>query len=212
MPAPIIKVALVEDDADVRAQHAALFQQSPGFQCAGAYKDAEAALAGIPKSLPDVVLMDIGLPDMSGIECVRQIKAAHPSIQFVMLTVFEDADKILASLIAGASGYLLKRASAEDLLKHIIEVFNGGSPMTSVIARKVVQHFHAQGRRPNALAKLSPREQQILEHLARGAMYKEIASDLRIEIDTVSKHLRNIYTKLQVRSRTEAVVKYLRER
>lgn len=210
-PGPI-KVSLVEDHDQVRDQHASLLRQSPGFQLVEAYADGRTALTGIPRAIPDIVLMDIGLPDVSGVDCVRQLKGAHPTIQFLMLTVFEDADKILDSLIAGASGYLLKRASSEDLLKNITEVFHGGSPMTSVIARKVVQHFHLQGQRQSPITKLSPREQQILEHLARGAMYKEIAADLGIEVDTVSKHLRNIYAKLHVRSRTEAVVRYLEAR
>lgn len=205
---PSIRVALVEDDERLRASFAARIARTPGFSCAAAFSSAEAALAGLVAPLPDVVLMDINLPGRSGIECVRELKRRHPGMQFLMLTVYEDLDLIFQSLQAGATGYLLKRAVPEELLEAIRNVHTGGAPMSSLIARKVVESFAA--RRPVAPeANLTPREREILEALAQGFLYKEIAERLGIGITTVRTHLKSIYEKLQVNNRTEAVVKFL---
>jgi len=204
-----IKVSIVEDDAEVRQSLAILLNGSEGYACVSAHRSAEEAVVEIPRCLPDVVLMDINLPRQSGVECVRQLKAQLPQLQFLMLTMYEDADLIFSSLTAGASGYLLKRTSPAKLLEAIEEVHRGGAPMSSKIARIVVQHFqNRKGPAPETNT-LSPREREVLDLLAKGHRYKEIAELLSISFDTVRAHLRNIYDKLQVRSRTEAVVKYL---
>jgi DNA-binding NarL/FixJ family response regulator len=209
-PAGPVRVAIVEDDPGTRQSLALLIGGTPGFHCVGVHADAEAALAGIPSSRPDVVLMDIQLPRLSGLECVHRLKPRLPAVQFIMLTVFEDDERVFDSLAAGATGYLLKRASPAEILEAIAEAHRGGSPMTSAIARKVVQAFH---RPPPAAAattvEVSPREQQILTLLSRGYRYKEIAEQLGIALDTVRSHIRRLYEKLQVTSRTEAVVKFL---
>ncbi len=184
--------------------------QAPGFRCASRYATAEAALAGIPDDNPDVVLMDINLPAMSGIECVRQLTAQRPDLLVLMLTVYEETEKIFQSLTAGASGYLLKRTSHAELLQAIQQVVEGGSPMSSHIARKVVRYFRERPS-PKPMEQLSQREQEVLEWLAQGCLYKEIADRLGITIDTVRKHLNSVYHKLHVHSRTEAVVKYLQK-
>ncbi|MEQ2008198.1 MAG: response regulator transcription factor [Limisphaerales bacterium] len=204
-----IKVSIVEDDDQVRQSLTVLLNGSDGFGCVSAHRSAEEATMEIPLHVPDVVLMDINLPRQSGVECVRQLKTRMPQLQFLMLTMYEDADLIFNSLTAGASGYLLKRTSPSKLLEAIEEVHRGGAPMSSKIARIVVQHFQNQkGPAPETLV-LSPREREVLDLLAKGHRYKEIAELLSISFDTVRAHLRNIYDKLQVRSRTEAVVKYL---
>lgn len=203
-----IKISIVEDDGEVREGIAFLLNKTTEFVCVNSYATGEAALKGIPNDQPDVVLMDINLPAMSGVECVRQLTAARPNLVVLMLTVYEDTDAIFQSLTAGASGYLLKRTSSAELLEAIRQAHSGSSPMSGHIARKVVQYFH-QPRSPKPMAELSPREQEVLEHLAQGYLYKEIAERLGISIDTVRKHLGHVYQKLHVSSRTEAVVKYL---
>ncbi len=215
-----IQVALVEDDAGVRANLARLLDSSPGFRCQGAYADAMAALEGIPADLPDVVLMDINLPDMSGTECVSHLKRAAPNLPVLMLTVYDDTEQVFKSLMAGATGYLLKRAANDELLEAIREVNNGGAPMSRPIARRVVQFFQelkqlpetrvpeATGRVPE-VGMLTEREEQVLRHLADGYSCKEIADLLGIRFETVRTHGRAIYAKLHVHSRTEAVLKYL---
>lgn len=209
-PAGPVRVAIVEDDPGTRQSLALLIGGTPGFQCVGVHADAETALAEIPNGQPDVVLMDIQLPGLSGLECVRRLKARLPAVQFIMLTVFEDDERVFDSLAAGATGYLLKRASPVEILEAITEVQRGGSPMTSAIARKVVQAFHRPSSATAATAiEISPREQQILTLLSRGFRYKEIAEQLGIALDTVRSHIRRLYEKLQVTSRTEAVVKFL---
>ena len=164
---------------------------------------------GIPRERPDVVLMDIQLPGLSGIDCVRTLKASVPEVQFLMLTVYEDSEQIFQSLQAGASGYLLKRTASAQLLEGIRDVHAGGSPMNSHIARKVVQFFNQRQKAAPELESLTVREKEVLELLARGQMYKEIATKLGITLDTVRKHLQSTYQKLHVHSRTEAVVKFL---
>ena len=215
-PGSAIGVCLVDDDPLIREDLTLLLRRSDGLRLLNVYAHPHQALAGIPRDQPDVVLMDIHLPEITGIECVRRLKAACPRIQFLMLTVYEDADKIFQSLQAGATGYLLKRCSQPQLLQAIVDVAEGGSPFSSHIARKVVQFFHQQppslvGDSPQTrhLQNLSAREEEVLEALARGITYKEIAFDLHISIDTVRKHISSIYSKLHVHSRTEAVVKYL---
>jgi DNA-binding NarL/FixJ family response regulator len=207
-PVPI-RVAIVDDDDGVRTKLGHAVARFAGCVCVGQFSSGEEALAGLPAAAPKVVLMDINLPGMNGIECVRQLKAAHPAIEFIMLTVYEDTDSVFSALAAGATGYLLKLATRQELLEAIQRVHAGGSPMTSHIARKVVQSF----RRPTAVeaetTTLSPREQQVLEYLAKGFLYKEISSAMDISYDTVHNHIRHIYEKLHVRSRTQAVTKYL---
>lgn len=204
-----IRVALVEDDDEVRHSLALLINGSDGFQCVSTHRSAEEALVGIPAAQPQVVLMDINLPGKTGIECVRQLKALQPEMLFLMLTMYEDANLIFQSLTAGASGYLLKRTPPAKLLEAIEEAQRGGAPMSSKIARIVVQHFQNQKAPVSDITTLSPREREVLDLLAKGHRYKEIADALSISFDTVRAHLRNIYDKLHVRSRTEAVVKYL---
>ncbi|HEV2437739.1 MAG TPA: response regulator transcription factor [Verrucomicrobiae bacterium] len=203
-----IAVSIVEDDAPARGILAEWLHRAPGFRCAGRYGSGEAALAALPAEKPAVVLMDINLPGMSGIECVRRLKPLLPKTQFVMLTVYEDADHIFNALAVGASGYLLKRVSRGELLEALQDVHAGGSPMSSNIARKVVQSFLRPTLQSSEAVELSPREREVLELLARGYLYKEIAESLRISIPTVNTYIRRIYEKLHVRSRSQAVAKF----
>ncbi len=204
-----ITVAIVEDNAQLRNTLGKVINRADGFSCVGMYATAEEALEAIPRNPPDVVLMDINLPGMNGVECVSELKKILPKILIVMLTVYEDTDNIFNALKAGATGYLLKRTSKDELLEAIRDVYKGGSPMTTHIARKVVQSFQrADSTLPSE--NLSTREQEVLECLAKGFLYKEIADKLGISYETVRTYIRRIYEKLQVRSRTEAVAKYLR--
>jgi DNA-binding NarL/FixJ family response regulator len=203
-----IKVAIVEDDEQVRENLAALIGETKGFECAGTYRSGEQFLQTLPHRLPEVVLMDINLPGMSGVECVRQIKGIAQQVQVVMLTVYDDSERIFRALQMGASGYLLKRSSAGEILRAIEEVHRGGAPMTSYIARKVVQSFQRQGISEHPAENLSRRELDVLSYVARGYTNKEIADALGISAETVRGYLKTIYSKLQVRSRTEAAMKY----
>lgn len=205
-----ITVAIVDDDRALCAAMAAFLDATPGFRCSGVYFSADAALEGIPSRPPDVVLMDIHMPGRDGIACVRELKQRLPNTQVVMLTVYEDSDRIFAALSAGATGYLLKRLSPEKLLEALREVHEGGSPMSSSIARKVVASFRQGGPPLRSTLPLSAREQAVLEGLARGLTYKQIADQLQISIETIRTYIRRIYEKLHVQSRTEAVAKYLR--
>lgn len=205
-----IRISLVEDDADVRQSLALLLNGSAGFQCVSSHRSTEEALVGIPAAKPQVVLVDINLPGQTGIECVRQLKAQHSEILFLMLTMYEDSNLIFESLTAGATGYLLKRTPPVKILEAIEEAQRGGAPMSSKIARIVVQHFQNQKATASDIKTLSPREREVLGLLAKGHRYKEISDALSISFDTVRAHLRNIYDKLHVRSRTEAVIKYLK--
>lgn len=206
-----IRVSIIEDDAQTRAIFADWLRRSAGFACVSEHDSAESALARLPAEKPDVVLTDINLPGLNGVEAVRQLKTILPDTQFVMLTVYEDADHIYNALTAGASGYLLKQTPRGRLLDALRDVHAGGSPMTSNIARKVVQAFQQQRpATPDAAGApdLSAREQEVLDLLARGFLYKEIAEALAISVPTVNTYIRRVYEKLQVRSRAQAVAKY----
>lgn len=204
------KVAIVEDNAGIRESLAILINGSPGFQCIGTFPSAEVALQKLPQGWPDVILMDINLPEMSGIECVAKLKVMQPALHVIMLTVYVDSEQIFKSLQAGASGYLLKQTSPAEILAAITDVQLGGAPMTNSIARKVVQYFQ-QRKSSNETESLTKREYEILSEIAKGFQDKEIAGKLSLSILTVRTHIRNIYEKLHVRSRTEAVVKFLQK-
>ncbi len=205
-----IAVCIVEDDAQARKILAGWISRASDFRLAGEWGDAETALEPLPKTKPDVVLMDINLPGISGVEAVKRLKPVLPDAQFVMLTVYEDADHIYNALAAGATGYLLKQTPREELLLALQDVHRGGSPMTSNIARKVVQSFRQPAVHVDAADELSPREQEVLDLLARGYLYKEIAERLNISVPTVNTYVRRMYEKLHVRSRAQAVAKYAR--
>lgn len=205
-----IKVSIVDDDDGIRSSLATLIRRSPSLKLMGDYADAETALKELPRKEPDVVLMDINLPGLNGVECVRQLKNALPKLQVLMLTVYEDSDSLFKSFRAGASGYLLKRTASARLLEAIKDVYEGGSPMTPQLARRVVQFFSGPLQADSPLSKLTPGEREFLDQLANGYTYKEIADRMKITIDTVRSYVRTVYEKLHVHSRTEAVVKYLR--
>jgi DNA-binding NarL/FixJ family response regulator len=205
----MISVSIVDDERELRESIMTFVNGSPGFKCVSAYGSAEAALEGLPADPPEVVLMDINLGGMNGIKCVEKLKAAAPAIQVLMLTVYEDTDQIFKALAAGATGYLLKRSSPTALLQAIREVHGGGSPMSSSIARKVVASFQKSDPTGKKQTHLSPREEAVLDCLAKGLTYKQIADQLDISIDTIRTYLRRIYEKFHVQSRTEAVAKYL---
>jgi DNA-binding NarL/FixJ family response regulator len=205
-----LRVSLVEDDHETRAILAQWISTTEGFVCSGEHPSAEDAIARLPAEAPDVVITDINLPALSGIECVRRLKPQMPATQFIMLTVYEDSEHLFDALAAGASGYLLKRTDCEELLAAVREAHNGASPMTGSIARKVVQYFHAPPPADAAAeAKLSAREQSVLELLAQGYLYKEIADSLGISVLTVNSHVRRIYEKMHVRSRAQAVARFM---
>lgn len=205
-----ITVSIVEDNEQLRTTLARVINRAEGFRCLSTYGSAEAALESLPGDRPNVVLMDINLPGMNGVECVRQLKQLVPTVQVLMLTVYEDTENIFNALAAGATGYLLKRTKSAELLDAIREVNAGGSPMTTHIARKVIQSFQKTGPSAQPAENLSEREQQVLECLSQGFLYKEIAEKLGISYETVHTYVRRIYEKLQVRTRTEAVAKYLK--
>ena len=219
MPAPttlnacpqtsVVRVAIVEDDDWLRANLAQEIGHAPGFEVLNSYGTAESALAGIPDLRPDVVLMDINLPGMNGIECLRRLMAACPDLQVLMLTVYEESEPIFNSLLAGASGYLLKRTPTPQIIESIRQVRAGGSPMPANIARKVVQYFNRMGAQVSECEKLAPREREVLELLARGDAYKHIAEKLEVSIETVRMNVKHLYTKLHVHSRGEAVAKLM---
>jgi len=204
-----ISVSIVEDSDKLRGTLVRVLNRAEGFKCVSQYPNAEDALKDLPNVKPDVVLMDINLPGLNGVECVRQLKQLLPQTQVMMLTVYEDTENIFNALAAGANGYMLKRTATKELLEAIQEVKRGGSPMTMHIARKVVQSFQKAAPAQPA-ENLSEREQQVLDLLSQGLMYKEIADKLEISYETVHTYIRRIYEKLQVRTRTEAVAKFLR--
>ncbi len=204
----VIRVSLVEDDPRARRIVAEWLAQAADLELISVFADAEGALQALPQERPAVALVDINLPGQSGIECVRQLKPQLPTTQFVMVTVYEDADQIFEALSAGASGYLLKQTPREELLNAIRQVHQGGSPMSGSIARKVVQLFQHPATAVLPTDTLSEREREVLELLSRGYLYKEIAESLRISYDTVTTYGRRIYEKLHVHSRAQAVAMF----
>jgi len=206
-----IEVALVEDRDEIRAQFAHTIGLSPALHLMQTYPDGESALADLPAHRPDVVLMDINLPGLDGVECVRRLKTRMPDVQFVMLTIYEDGARLFQSLMAGASGYLLKRTAPQKLLAAIQEVHEGGVPMTPEMARRVIRHFQQIPQPAPELQWLGPREREVLQQLAQGFRYKEIEQKLGMSTGTLRTHVASIYRKLHVHSRTEAVVKYLQQ-
>jgi DNA-binding NarL/FixJ family response regulator len=207
----IITVSIVDDEADLREHIAGYLAATGNIRCKSAYASAAEALEHLPQDKPDVILMDINLGDMNGIECVRRLTALVPEAQVLMLTVFEDTDQIFRALAAGASGYLLKRLSPKKLLEAIEEVYAGGSPMSAPIARKVVQSFKIAPAHGGSSVELSPRERSVLDGLVGGLAYKQIADQLGVSIHTVRNYIRRIYEKLHVHTRTEAVAKFLQK-
>jgi len=204
-----LTVGVVEDDARIRWSLSEIIDQEDDLECVGTFASAEEALTHLPKLKPHVVLMDVNLPGMTGIDCVRRLVPKCPGVQVIMLTVREDSDIIFDSLAAGASGYLLKPPSAEQLVAAVRDVFAGGAPMTTSIARKVVQSFNRTSPSATEAEKLSPREIEVLELLVKGLAYKEVSAELNISYSTVQRHIESIYRKLHVHSRSHAVAKYL---
>jgi len=207
----MITVSIVDDEKELCQSIATFVNGTSGFRCVSMYQSAELALKHLPEDRPDVVLMDIHLIGMSGIECVERLKAIDPKMQVLMLTVYEDTDQIFKALSAGASGYVLKRLTPAKLLEAICDVHDGGSPMSSSIARKVVTSFQRTSR-PDEKTHFSSREQMVLECFAKGMTYKQTADELSISIDTIRTYVRRIYEKLHVQSATEAVAKYMQHR
>ncbi|RKD20217.1 DNA-binding response regulator [Pelobium manganitolerans] len=202
-----IKVAIVEDQRDLREMLGILINGSPGFACIGTFADAEEALLKISDTSPDVVLVDIHLPGKSGIQLIAQLTLQMPNTKFMVCSSLEDDENIFNALKAGANGYIIKSSAPVKILDAIQDVYNGGAPMSSQIARKVVAHFNPRSQDHAEFNKLSPREKEILAYLAKGYRYKEIAGFLFISVETVRKHIQNIYEKLQVGSRTDALNK-----
>ena len=208
-PDKLITVAVVEDDTGIRDSLVAFLGQAAGYQCKAAFPDAETALKQLEAGLPDVVLMDINLPGRSGIEATKLLKQKHPDARIVMLTVYEDGKALFDSLRAGACGYLLKRTRPEKVLEAIRDARDGGVPLTPQMAAKVAKFFQQQGADRKGVESLSPREYQVLELLAEGYLYKQIADKLTLTPDTIHEYVKAVYKKLHVHSRTEAVVKFL---
>ena len=202
-----INVSIVEDTEDIRNALRVLINGSKGFECVHVFADAEEALKNMSSKKIDVVLMDINLPGMDGIECMKILKPEMPKAQFMMCTVYDDDDHIFNALKSGASGYILKRTSPAQILEAIHDLHEGGSPMSSEIARRVVDSMHKSEKHAEAVELLTPRENEILDFLARGYLYKEIAAELFISNETVKKHIHSIYDKLHVQNRTEALNK-----
>ena len=207
-----VNVGIVEDDSSIRESVASLINTAQGFSCRQIFDSVESAIENISDPPPDVLLMDINLGGMSGIEGVRRMKSIFPNMNIIMLTVFEESDKIFQSLCAGASGYLLKRTPPAKILEAITEVHNGGAPMTASVARKVLNLFTSVAPPVLPEVHLTPREMEILQHLVSGSSYKKIARELFISFDTVNSHIKKIYEKLQVHSKTEAVAKALKHK
>jgi len=206
----MIKVSIVEDDIPLRTIFADWVNHAKDFKVVGLHKDGRQAVAALPAENPDVVLMDINLPGLDGVECVRQLKVQCPRMQFIMITVYDDPNRVFAALAAGATGYLIKQTRRSDLLASLHDVHAGGSPMSSSIARQVVQSFAKPVPATKAanLEPLSQREQEVLKQLAEGYAVKEIAESMGLSIHTVNTYLRRIYEKLHVHSRAQAVAYY----
>jgi DNA-binding NarL/FixJ family response regulator len=207
-----IRVSIIEDDDTTRGILTEIVTHAPGLELVSQYNRCEPAIKALPAEAPNVVLVDINLPEINGVEAVRRLKPEMPKTQFLMLTVYEDADHIFAALAAGATGYLLKSTRRAELLEAISQIMTGGSPMSSGIARKVVQSFSLGQPAPRSdIETLSPREQSVLDLLSKGFLYKEIAESLTVSVPTVNTYIRRIYEKLQVHSRTQAITKYLQK-
>ncbi|MBM3880083.1 MAG: response regulator transcription factor [Verrucomicrobia bacterium] len=204
-----LTVAIVEDDRATRESLALLIDGTAGLCCQAIYTDAETALRSVPDHPPDILLVDLHLPGLSGIECVRRLRPQLPALKMLVLTKYEDADHIFQALKAGAHGYLLKQTPAPELLRSIVEVRQGSAPLSSEVAARMVSYFHEQGEHAAAAGRLSPRESEILDRLAKGYLYPEIAHELDITYTTVNGHIKSIYEKLHVHSRAAAVAKYL---
>ena len=202
-----LRVAIVEDDLRWRSSLETLLREAGGLDCVGSFSTGEDAIKGIPAQRPQIVLMDINLPKMSGVECTRQLRALMPELQILMLTVYDDSDRIFQALQMGASGYLLKRATADEILQAIQDVHRGGAPMSPYIARKVVQSFQHQVPTTKSDDVLSKRESDVLSYVARGYSDKEVAEALGLTTATVRSYLKTIYSKLHVHSRTQAITK-----
>jgi DNA-binding NarL/FixJ family response regulator len=204
-----LRIALVEDQREIRDNWQRLIESFPDFQCVCTCASAEEALRVLAPARPDVVLMDIYLPRMSGIECTARLKVLLPKTQIVILTAVDDDELVFLALEAGADGYLLKRTKPADLRTALLDVFTGGAPMSSEIARRVVESFRRRAKARDEAPLLSPREERVLELLSKGYSNKEIADQLELSVDTVRSHLKHVYVKMHVRSRTEAVARYV---
>lgn len=207
-----LTICIVEDDSATRENLATLLGQDPALRCVGAFPDAETALREIPRVQPEVALVDINLPGMSGIECVARLSEAAPAVSVLILTTYEHRELIFNSLRAGAKGYLLKNMPPEDLLQAVRQVHAGGAPMSMHVARKVVDFFAERRRPASDVGSLSKREHEVLTLLAQGYLYKEIADKLGVSLNTVRTYLQRVYEKLHVQSRTEATAKFLGSR
>lgn len=203
----MISVGIIEDELQFRNALEYILKITPDISVTGIWADAETAIRQIPRLLPDVVLVDIGLPGISGIECIAKLKKTNPAVCFIILTMFEDDEHVFEALKAGASGYLLKGDGPEFILQGIREIMNGGAPMSWKIARKVIDFFHHAAVKNNNTV-LTLREKEVLTLLSKGKMYKEVASELSITLATTKKHINNIYFKLEVQNRTEAINKW----
>jgi DNA-binding NarL/FixJ family response regulator len=208
----MITFSIVEDQPDIRESLLKNLDGMSGLRCVGTHADAEGALRKIPDENPDVVLMDINLPGMSGIQCVEQLKRKIPKLEVLILTTYDNGDLIFDALRAGANGYLLKNLHQDELVQAVMQVHAGGAPMSLQVARKVINHFHQPRKSASGVEQLTSREQEILRLLAMGYMYKEIASQLGITISTIRTHVRAVYEKLHVHSRTEAAMKFVGEK
>ncbi len=207
-----LRIMMFDDSADLRDGLSHLIQMTAGFKMTGAFADCNQAIRRIEELFPDVILMDIDMPGINGIEGVRIIKSEFPDIKIIMLTVFEDEDKIFDALRAGASGYLLKKAPPAKIMEALAEVMRGGAPMSEAIARKVVQFFAAEGRRNTNEYALTNREKEVLQLLVNGNSYKMTAAEMNVSVETVRSHIKNMYDKLHVHSKSEAVAKALKDR
>jgi len=207
---PRIKVSIVEDLPDIMEGVVSLLQEDPRFEVMPCYSSAETAAEELPAWQPDITVMDINLPGMSGIECIRKIKSECPHTQFMMFTIYEDDEKVFEALTAGASGYLLKKTPFPKIVESIVELYDGGSPMSTQIARKVIQTFQKKNTPNESRDLLSPKEFEVLNLLSKGYLYKEIGDKLSISVNTVKQHIHRIYQKLHVNNRTEAINKVYR--
>jgi len=203
----LITIVIVEDNASIREMLQAIIAMEPRYLCAGVFGNGEDALIGIPELQPDVVLMDIGLLGINGIDCIKQLKPTCPRTEFLICTIYDEDEKVFQALEYGASSYILKRSKPEFLLQSILEVHDGGSPMSPDIARKLVQRFQQKENKNAAVLTITPREKQILELLSQGLFYKEASDQLGISINTLKRHIYNMYQKLQVDNKTEAINK-----